>query len=526
MKSVKLHVLNTVKRPMFWLGAVSFIFFLVLAGFFPYMQDDWHWGTRDWSAIVEPNGRYFGNLLVMLLTRIPFLKIAVVGGSCWLICYFAYRYACTARIFVYLLAVFCFFVMEKEMMAQGIVWTAGFSNYVPPVLIGLFYVLLVQGVLNAQPPQYAKGLSAITFLMGVAGGLFIENLTIFHVLLGAFVLAYTKVKFKKVYAVHLAFFAGAVLGALIMFSNPVYLAIFTTGDPNHYRTVGGENVAGLFVRMFVNFRIGCIEMFSKNAVLCMLISIMFSVYAFWHKAKKFIWICIFNMFVSLGLLATSFGFDIIHLSMKVQLLFLACAAVWLGTSVLLSVVLVKGTANKIRVLFPLGCAVVSAAPLLPVSPIGPRCFVCVYVLMMMSICALAAALFKDLSFKSKPAKVFLVTLCAAVLLTGGIRTYVYARVHHYDALRLDFAETQSENGADVLYICALPFADYLHYPDPYYFDATDDKNTGISADHYVRVFEKFYGLDTSAEMEVVSPEALDEMITTYETTGKLLQDIQ
>lgn len=104
MRKANLLIQRTVKTPTFWVGILSLLFFLSLAYFFPYSHDDWVWGTSDWNAIFETNGRYLGSLLAMLLTRSAFLKTIVIGGCCWSVCYLVYKIAGGVSIigFIYL----------------------------------------------------------------------------------------------------------------------------------------------------------------------------------------------------------------------------------------------------------------------------------------------------------------------------------------------------------------------------------------------------------------------------------------
>lgn len=72
---------------------------VLLAALMPYVDDDWDWGTQGGldrlsEGFADYNGRYLGNLHVLLLTRAPLLKALLVG--CGLLP-FAYRPARAAK---------------------------------------------------------------------------------------------------------------------------------------------------------------------------------------------------------------------------------------------------------------------------------------------------------------------------------------------------------------------------------------------------------------------------------------------
>ena len=78
---------KTKTNKSFWLW-ITFLFFMffALALFFPYTGDDWAWGSqigidRLNAKFGNYNGRYLGNLLVMLITRNKVLDAAVMSLS-------------------------------------------------------------------------------------------------------------------------------------------------------------------------------------------------------------------------------------------------------------------------------------------------------------------------------------------------------------------------------------------------------------------------------------------------------------
>ncbi len=66
-------------------------FFLLLSFFFPYTGDDWAWGSsigiqRLMTGFDNYNGRYAGNVLVLLLTRSKLLNVVSMATCYWASC--------------------------------------------------------------------------------------------------------------------------------------------------------------------------------------------------------------------------------------------------------------------------------------------------------------------------------------------------------------------------------------------------------------------------------------------------------
>lgn len=140
--------------------AVVFFFFCALAFLFPYTGDDWAWGTsiglaRLQSHFHDYNGRYLGNLLVLLLTRSKALVIVTMAAAYTLTCWLCYKFTSEKRPIVFLFAVLLFLLMPKSIWAQAVVWTSGFSNYVPPALASVSFILLFHNNLSSKlaPPR-------------------------------------------------------------------------------------------------------------------------------------------------------------------------------------------------------------------------------------------------------------------------------------------------------------------------------------------------------------------------------------
>ena len=114
----------------------------------PYFKDDWAWGSqvgleRLQSHFTGYNGRYLGNLLVMVLTRSLPVKIILMTAGVLALPLLVSRLANKKLFLLFPLSLLGVAVMPADLFRQTVVWASGFSNYMPPVLLTLCYLLLV-----------------------------------------------------------------------------------------------------------------------------------------------------------------------------------------------------------------------------------------------------------------------------------------------------------------------------------------------------------------------------------------------
>ena len=200
----------------FIIFAASVLFLFGLAFMFPYTGDDWAWGSsigleRLAVWFKDYNGRYLGNLLVILLTRSNILKAAVMSAVIFLTAFLIYRTVEKKNFSVYMLALICFFAVPRYVFRQAVVWTSGFTNYVVPTLLVILYVFIIRGIFDGKP-EFAKGTFIATFFIGVCAALFIENITIYQIIMDILLIIGALIGYRKSFAPVISHFLGSVVG--------------------------------------------------------------------------------------------------------------------------------------------------------------------------------------------------------------------------------------------------------------------------------------------------------------------------
>lgn len=490
--------------------------FALLSFLFPYICDDWAWGSsigeeRLATFFSGYNGRYLGNLLVMAMTRSKFLTVALKAISFFGCCWICYKYAQKQTTGVMLFAAILLLVMPSDMFTQVVVWTSGYANYVPSALITGLYILMIRNLPESlmQPAENKIYLSVSAALMGVCGALFVESVTLLNIVLGLAVVIYSKMKYGKARAYHLTFLCGTVLGTVLMFSNSAYSRIAAGNDT--YRSTA-ESLSDLIYMIGSHLR-KCIDfVVFSNYIMCTLISAML--------------VCLV-------------GFTIVHMKSKTQKM---TAAVGTATNILCLIVIILDNIleegaiqspylkiligvlyalsivtiivvcvarkSQLRMLFPLCCVPVSIAPLLVVNPLGARCLFVTYLLFMIFCADLFCYLLYDVIGDKKVTRIVDCGMIVGFMILAIVYIAIFGKIHCIDTKRNEFAKLQSDNGEKTVIVCELPYSRYQHYSDP-------------SVEPWDIRYKLFYGLNEDVTFEFVDCDELDEAIEAYKNENRI-----
>lgn len=494
------------------ISALAILLFALLSLFFPYTGDDWAWGSsigteRLNSFFANYNGRYLGNLLVMALTRSKLLNIVVLSLSYYGACYLCCRYAEKKRNLILIFSLGLFFVMPRGMFMQSVVWTSGYSNYVPSALISMLYLVMVKNIAYEKAPEYGKFSFILTFLMGFCGALFMENITLFNVCLGFAVIGYCLIKFKKVFSCHTGFLAGAIIGAVCMFTNGAYLKI-ASGSDGYRSTASG--LSGITDTLKSHLMVSVDNLIFSNCVMCIVATLVLSALVFRYvssstdKASKTASVVALTLnYASMAVIimenvSSGNGMFPALQAKRVQIL---TAGIYVLSVFLISFLCIDKH-RRFKTMLPLYCVPVVVAPLLLVNPIGSRCFFVAYLFMMAYIADVFAYLVKDSKLNSITVKSLVYLGCVTLVCQAIIYLSIFFPVYTCDQKRNDFAKAQSDNGEKTVYICELPNRSYLWTSSPV-------------NEPWITRYKLFYGLKEDVQFSFVSEDELDKIIKEY-----------
>jgi len=454
------------RQSPYWILAGVFVFFCILGWLFPYTHDDWAWGSSTGLERLERlfenyNGRWAGNLLVLVLTRFPLVRMLAYGGSFAVIALYAWKLTGGKRTGL-LWGIALILCVPHAMFGQAIAWTSGFVNYTVSVALLLPLVYWSLNRLFEKEPKKPK----VWFIIGAgvlcfAAQLFIEHITLY---LAAFLLFANLVWLvrRKKPDLFLGVLLGAAgAGAALMFSNEAYRSAAANPDAYQQIATGSlSSVVGLAVDRYFDEIIHFVLL--DNLILLILLSVFCLIALQVYKPRGY---ALPALVIGVTLLYEIAGKWIpINLTEPYWGLRSIGGLCFLyALSVAYTVWSIRAIRWKGLILF--GSALVLTAPLLIVKPIGPRNFFVVYVFLTLVCMLLCAELLKRARGKEWP--------CTAGKVAAGIcmictvfYLVIFSQISSADRQRLRSVEQQAARGNQEIFLEPLPYPDYMHGASP------------------------------------------------------------
>mgnify|MGYP003302124122 CR=1 FL=1 len=489
-----------------------FLVFAALAFLFPDSGDDWAWGSqlgidRLKSNFDNYNGRWAGNLLVMLLTRSKLLDVIFTAASLVCVCAMPKLFSNTKSFASYAFGFFLLLLLPKEIMVQSVVWTAGLSNYLPPIVLTFLYFLLIKNIFESDVPTYTCGVGILAFFIAFVSALFMENVTLYNIAISVLILGFTLIKYKKIYLTHIAHFVGSVLGAVLMFSNSAYSAIAKGEDSYRSTAKYAELVETVREHTKTIFQ----QCFLKNMATLLILSILCVIVYILFAAK-----CRSKCRKNMGLIATAvnvFTFFIIFLKKQFPewalfvgsansahltiWAFAGIAVIYYG-SVLATVLLcITQHAYKWKALLLLGSIPILIAPLAIVDPIGPRCFFPPFFMLIAACVVLFVYMEKEIGMSLAVKKGVVCSFLAVGLAALVFLFNIYGVIYRYDSKRNEYVKKQVDAGYQTVMMTTLPYPSFVWVSEP-------------AGDLWGGRYKSFHGIDNAVEFEFIDNNAFDK----------------
>ena len=220
---------------------IIFVLAFVMLLLSPVRLDDWSWGgtigiLRLNRYFADDNGRYFSDLLVVILTRLPKWVCALVQTVILGAILFIFKKLIKGT-YLFCLAVILLLLMPLEIFTQTITWVAGFSNYAVSVFFVLFvYELCINRILEDKSMKI-RSICLICPVILISA-LILETSTLYIIFLLILTQVFYISLYKKVSPACFVFLLFAVIGAVIMFSNGGY-SMALNGESPKAITISG-----------------------------------------------------------------------------------------------------------------------------------------------------------------------------------------------------------------------------------------------------------------------------------------------
>ena len=468
---------------------------LFIAWNVPYTQDDWSWGTpagvERWLS-GQLNNRYVGTFFALVMTRSPLLKAVIMGGTLFALPLLAAALAVPegreGRFPLALLAGAALFSMPMVTWRQTFGWVSAFANFVVGGAAALAALMILRRAARAAAAsryREANLFAALLLPLCFLCQLFVENLTALLAALSLAGMAYA-LALRRGRLPAAAALAGCLLGAAVMFGNPLYGQLLEAGTAvggvrNLIFPAGaglGEILSLALPRYFLQVLPGMFEYFPA---VCALLSAG----CVWQLARRGAprWITALAALWAAGYsLCCALIMERARQNLGWGTPELRAAAAVLQLVLVLAVILwAAGRGRWPRLLLVLS----AAGLLLPFALItegGPRCA------FPSALALLVAALSLLDGFPwPRPART-----CALLLLAAGVGFHVwaYAYIGRCDAIRLEQMERAVEAGADLV---LLP----TERLDRYYFWG---RNPAPGSQARAAEYRQFYGLPVDMEL--------------------------
>lgn len=399
----------------------TIVFFGLFYYFLPFAGDDWAWGSeigiqRLKNAFDGYNGRYLGNLLIIIVIRSQIAKVVICSLFMFLLIFVLSKifdglsgdWHCTKNYIISFSSVLLLVLPNQisfgelqpfQIFGSTVGWLSGFTNYVVPSVLILIYYYFVTSRGFEKISVYV-----LLALIGICACLCVEHYTLFCLIFSLCVAAYRYFLHKKICKKSLSFFAGSLTGALIMFSNSSYRLMQKGNVGEKQRSVG----------FFGSLEKYAAFIFPKSTDRMLVVA---------FEAVLFAMILIFFVFFFIKTVK----------------------------------IFKNGSVSKF---LPIICMVVMTIPLLftnsgkEIYVVAPRCYFLQYFMLVIFIFGKYAEKSKNQSTSGKavPAKVIKASFCVLVLITSAL----YAHLDCLGAVRDNAVNEALENNYRVVEILEYP----------------------------------------------------------------------
>lgn len=274
-----------------------------------------------------------------------------------------------------------------------------------------------------------------------------------------------------------------------MFSNGAYHNAAQGSDS--YRTISTDS--SILNRISENLKEISIQGFLNNFVLIALLMAVCLILWFENKDKitgKLKIIGYLSIFMNISYTALSFMNQLNTYTIKAWiLLFLQVLATIFYVLSLIALILIMPfeIIEKVKLLFILFSSACMMAPLLIVTPIGPRCFFAPYVMLIYLLAELTNQ-FNDIDkkrFANLSHTLIIFTFIGVLYLF-----YIYGTIAKNNYERVSLAVLASKNGKHTIKVQELPYKNYIWFSD-------------AQAEPWATRFKLFYGIDENISIKMI-----------------------
>ena len=373
--------------------------FWAIASKVPASGDDWAWGTEEGlqrlkSGFQGYNGRYLGNIIVLLLTRMGWFTPLLQAVGFAVIIVLVLDLTRNRTLVGYASIGSLVFLIPIHMWSESAVWVSGFANYASATIVMLIFLRAALKELSGQFAHPVRPVGQV----GILAFAFISQLVVEHVTLylfvasiGALAIDYLE---QRMFSRRLTCWVlGFGAGAMVMFSNPAYREL---SDGQSYKKLGAQSTSPLAAaKEALRDQISTNGMVSNTAVIFAICSLSALTAVVMYASgvgslRARLVQLVLGLFALVGAVAAASRLTNQPVESGSTKTVLASAVVLVV--VLWAVTLQKDAGDRLVIIVAVLSLLALSLPLLVVTPIGARNFLPSYALLLVVVSVLLSNL--------------------------------------------------------------------------------------------------------------------------------------
>lgn len=403
-------------------------------------HDDFFWGTSSGYNLLKNNfegynGRYLGNLIIILMTRSVLFRVLVYAVTSVSIPILISKILSDRIKMRYI--IFLLMTIPIGIFRQTFGWFSGFANYnvSTALLLLIFYLILKK--------EYSLTLGAFIFVLSLSTQLFVENITVVNVMLSFIACIYLFISKQKQWKLCFIWFCGSLSGMFIMFNNSAY-----TSDSS--RSLSNTHLKDAYSHLLQDWS----ELLIKDNILMIALFSIFIYVIMSMPKKEGLFLLFFNTyFIGRKYLQITYynqNFYTLNLELILILIFVF---------ILFRVgFLFLNKEDRVIYLSCLIAAVLFVAPFLVTTPFGPRNILTSYIFLSIALSVLFINL-PEFSYRKKVENGMTYFLIFVSLFT--LSLYSINKVYHYKRIAEFTKVTSTENNIFEMKKLPYPFLGQL-----------------------------------------------------------------
>ena len=443
-----------------------FAFSLIQSMCLIFRGDDFLWSMKSdfYNSIFGSyceNGRYFSNIITYFATKNSTLRV-----FCYTL-FFYLLFLTVSRIAdieksknpLHCLTVSMLIMSTPlKISSDAVMWFAGFTNYIISAVFSLIYIYLCIPLLKGEKCGYSAVKCVFISVTGFVGALCIENITLYNIFLGIFMLVLSCKINKKLLLGNRPYLVSTVAGCIIMFTNKNYSDIMNGADRIQSRKINFE-MSDVFQKIYSTILLYYSQpFFAVHAIIALSAVLMYAKkYKNSGNKPKYAVISIaVTIAYAVFSICSQTGLSVISLTvaMRTNALEFAFTFIYIVSLIYLAWVFLEKSAIIRTVLYICSTIAVNA-PFAVTEPTTPRCFFAGYIFWILTALEFFSGMIKNSDFSLKYALKTILTVATPLLMF--IISYSNIENKYVDNLRINHIRSQIEGNKKAIELIALPY---------------------------------------------------------------------